>query len=321
VALLTRLSLSAAQPLARAFGLDLASVEPLAAGSVNSNFRFVTSDGRRWFARIYEEQALDGARTEVRLVSCLARAGVPVVQSLTAASGEAVLDIDGKPFSIFPWLDGEILCQRRVTAGACEQVGAALARVHLATSSVGELSEGRFRPADLRLRLARLSGAERAQFAAEIDRILERLSHYEAVRPLDIPRGVIHSDLFRDNVLWENGGIAALLDFESACSGSFAYDVMTTVLAWCYGQDFVPELVAALLRGYSGVRRMPPAELAALRVEGAIACLRFATTRITDFSLRAPPGQPPQRDFRRFLARLEALETGALDVHFDSLRS
>jgi Ser/Thr protein kinase RdoA (MazF antagonist) len=74
--------------------------------------------------------------------------------------------------------------------------------------------------------------------------------------------------------------------------------------------------VEAFLRGYHGVRRILGDEVAALKVEGGVACLRFATTRITDFSLRAPPGKPPLRDYRRFLLRLEQIEAGALDASF-----
>ena len=96
---------------------------------------------------------------------------------------------------------------------------------------------------------------------------------------------------------------------------------MVTILAWCYSQAFELDLAQGLLRGYGAVRRMEADEITALRVEGAIACLRFATTRITDFSLRAPEGTPPLRDFRRFLARLTALEAGALDGCFAMLDS
>lgn len=321
MALLTELPVETARELLTSFGIELIAIEPLAAGSVNSNFRCRAKDGRSYFARIYEEQGMDGAKAELRLVECLAQAGVPVAQSLRTASGSGLLQVSGKPFAVFPWLEGDILCQRRVTVEACERLGAALARVHLTTERIGRISEGRFRPADLRLRLEGIEGEGRSRFAREIEHIRERLAHYEALRRLDIPRGVIHSDLFRDNVLWEEQRIAALLDFESACFGSFAYDVMVTILAWCYSQAFELDLVQGLLRGYGAVRRMEADEITALRVEGAIACLRFATTRITDFSLRAPEGTPPSRDFRRFLARLTALEAGALDGCFAMLDS
>jgi homoserine kinase type II len=318
VALLTSLPLSDAQRLSREFGVDVTAVEPLSAGSVNSNFALTASDGRRYFARLYEEQGRAGALAELALVAELGRAGVPVVQCLPRADGAGVGDFAGKAFAVFPWLDGEILCQGRVSAAACRTLGAALARVHLTTPHVARPSEGRFRVVDLRARLDRVESEGHSAYFADVARIRERLLHYEGERARHAaPRGVIHSDLFRDNVLWtKQGELAALLDFESACDGAFAYDVMVTICAWCFGTRFEAELVEAFLSGYHAVRPISRDEVPALRAEGGVACLRFATTRITDFSLRAPPGTPPVRDYRRFLLRLEQIESGALDACF-----
>jgi len=318
VALLTPLPLPDAVRLGREFGLDVTSVEALSVGSVNSNFALGTRDGRRFFARLYEEQGRAGALSEIALVAALARAGVPVVECLPRLDGGGVGDFQGKAFAVFPWLEGEILCQGRVTPGACETLGAALARVHLTTPALPRPSEGRFRIADLRERLLGVERGGHREYEGDIARIRERLAHYEeARRSIEAPRGVIHQDLFRDNVLWtKQGELLALLDFESVCEGAFAYDLMVTICAWCYTTRFEPPLVEALLRGYHRVRRIEGAERRALAVEGAVGCLRFATTRITDFSLRAPPGQPPVRDYRRFLARLSAIEAGELDECF-----
>lgn len=315
MALLTALPLADAARLGREFGLDVTQIEPLSAGSVNSNFALTTADGGRYFARLYEEQGRAGALAELQLVRELARAGVPVVQCLARPDGGGVGDFQGKAFALFPWLDGEILCQGRVTTTACTKLGAALARVHLTTPHVERPSEGRFRIEDLRKRLQRVEAEGHRRYFDDVAHIRERLAHYEQARlGLQAPRGVIHSDLFRDNVLWtRQGELAALLDFESACDGAFAYDVMVTIGAWCYGAAFDPALVEAFLGGYHAVRPIRGDERAALKVEGAVGYLRFATTRITDFSLRAKPGEPPVRDYRRFLARLAALESGELD--------
>jgi len=316
VALLTSLPLADAARLAREFGLEINSVEPLAAGSVNSNFALRAADGRRYFARLYEEQGRDGALAELQLVAALARAGVPVVECLPRADGAGVGNFEGKSFAVFPWLEGEILCQGRVSEAGCQKLGAALARVHLTTPQLARPPEGRFRITDLRQRLTRVERAEREEFLDDVERIRESLNHYELARiSQQAPRGVIHSDLFRDNVLWtKDGDLLALLDFESACEGAFAYDVMVTICAWCYSDKFETALVEGFLRGYHAVRPIVGPEVAALKVEGAVGCLRFATTRITDFSLRAPPGQPPVRDYRRFLARLASIEAGDLDA-------
>lgn len=318
MALLTSLPLADATRLAREFGLELNAIEPLSAGSVNSNFALTAADGRRYFARLYEEQGRDGALAELKLVTALATAGVPVVQCLPRADGAGVGDFEGKSFAVFPWLDGEILCQGRVSEAACRKLGAALARMHLTTPLLARPVEGRFRITDLRKRLLRVEREGHEQYLDDVERIREALNQYEVERiSQSAPRGVIHSDLFRDNVLWtKEGDLAALLDFESACEGAFAYDVMVTICAWCYSDRFETALVEAFLRGYHAVRPIEGPEVAALKVEGAVGCLRFATTRITDFSLRAPPGQPPLRDYRRFLARLSAIEAGELDGCF-----
>lgn len=108
-------------------------------------------------------------------------------------------------------------------------------------------------------------------------------------------------------MLWTNGRIAALLDFESASHESYPFDLMVTLLAWCFGDHLDPALARAMAQGYARVRPIPEAEAARLYEEGSFAALRFTITRITDFELR-PRGSGVFKDFRRFLARGEALD-------------
>jgi len=316
--LFTELPLDEAQGLARAYGIDVVSVEPLSAGSVNSNFRLMARDGRRFFARIYEEQGGEGAESELRLLSELAAVSLPVGAPLRREDGRAASSFGGKPWSVYPWMEGEILCQARVSEAHARALGDALASLHLATPNVTRLPDGRFRTEDLLKRLDRIE-AESPEHRDAALHIRRRLTHYAGLRNLELPMGIVHGDLFKDNVLWSGTRVVALLDFESASHGLFAFDIMVTLLAWCYGDAFDPALVSAMLGSYVARRPLGRAERAALLVEGALACLRFATTRITDFSMRAPPGQAPLRDYRRFLARLSALEQGMLDPHLAAL--
>jgi homoserine kinase type II len=145
----------------------------------------------------------------------------------------------------------------------------------------------------------------------ELDEVLTRLKALTAklVRdtPADLPRGVVHGDLFRDNVLWQGDQLVALLDWESASHGILAYDVAVTVLAWCCGSDLDWELARAMVTGYRSERELAPREWTGLWWMMRTACLRFATTRIIDVFLRGsyPAGY---KDFRRFLMRLDAVE-------------
>jgi homoserine kinase type II len=165
-----------------------------------------------------------------------------------------------------------------------------------------------------------LQRAERAgvrpSLAPDFGRIRSLYARLVPARDTTLPSGLVHGDLFRDNVLFGDGGIAALLDFESAFHGPFVYDLVVTLAAWCFRDSFELDLARSMVTGYESSRPLAPAERSAIRIEGALGCLRFAVTRITDFELRTPEGGVPGRDYRRFLARLEAIETGLLDAAF-----
>lgn len=315
MALLTPLSLEEARELGRAYGVELFTLEPLALGSVNSNFRARTRDGRVLFARLYEEQGASGAAAEVALLAGLARAGVPVPEALPLDG--PLPAHQGKPFVVFPWIEGEIRCLRGVMPADARAVGRALADVHRTSDDVGRLGPGRFRPEDMLSRLERVERENaRPSLLSDLGRIRALYAKLVPVRDPALPSGIVHGDLFRDNVLFGEGRIAALLDFESAFHGPFVYDLLVTVAAWCFRDAFELDLARAMVEGYESSRPLLDSERRAIRVEGALGCLRFAVSRITDFELRTPPGGVPGRDYRRFLARLEAIETGLLDAAF-----
>src|SRR5690606_31857905 len=123
MAQLTPLAAADAARLLADYGLSLAEWRPLDAGSVNSNFTFTTPEGQRYFARIYEEQGAAGAETEFSLLEALARQGVPVALPRPLVDGRRVHEFQGKPFAVYPFVEGEILCQKRVEVAACAAVG------------------------------------------------------------------------------------------------------------------------------------------------------------------------------------------------------
>jgi homoserine kinase type II len=317
MALLTAITDEDARELLAAYDEGaLETLEPLAAGSVNSNFSVRTAgpDGKRLFLRVYEERDREGAATETAMVERLARAGVPSAPPVRRSDGGLVSELRGKPAALFVWRQGTIRCGAQVTAADARAVGRALARVHVA--GAGELLEpSRFRYEDLQLRLDRVAASGDARFVQSVPSLRDALASAHRSRPAGLPRGLIHGDLFRDNVLWEGDGtLAALLDFESASDGTFAYDLMVTILAWCVGDDLDLERARAMREGYEEVRPLTDPERQGLAAEGAFAALRFAVTRITDFGMRtAAGGPPPARDWRRFLMRFDKLRALGAD--------
>jgi homoserine kinase type II len=264
------------------------------------------------FLRLYEEQDLGGARKETAMLERLARAGVPTPAPLRRADGALVSTLRGKPAAVFPWREGTIRCQAGVTPDHTWLVGEALARVHLAGAEE-TIDAGRFRFEDLCGRLDGVASSGDDRFAPLAAPLREALARVHAARDPRLPQGLIHSDLFRDNVLWDSEGprdrVAALLDFESACRGTFAYDLMVTTLSWCFGDRFEARLAGALRGGYESVRPLTALEKDALCVEGSLGALRFTITRITDYAMRTNAAGPRSiKDWRRFMKRFEDLQ-------------
>ena len=307
MAVYTNVAIADATRVTVAHGLgETLAVIPIAAGSVNTNYFVEGAFGRR-FLRVYEEQDTSGVAYEWALLAHLADEGVPVPRVVSGTEPGAVC-IEGKPTALFELVAGEEVCQRMVNVARASAVGAFLGRFHRVQASFGWRREGRFRRSDLRARLDRARGHARPELSAPIARLDALLDVLDADEPRALPRGVTHGDLFRDNVRFEGEAVLAAIDWESAADGVLAYDLMVTVLAWCYGADFDFGAARAMVEAYDRERPLEDAEWAALRYLGIAVCARFATTRITDFHLRATPEAPPKRAFSRFLERLDAIE-------------
>ncbi|MEJ7733259.1 MAG: homoserine kinase [Polyangiaceae bacterium] len=264
MAILTPLSGPEARALGAAYGLETEGVRGIPAGSVNSNFALELAGGGRAFLRVYEEQGMEGAAREVRLLEHLATRGVGTPRPMARKDRRGTFATHaGKPVAVFPWVDGETACQARVTRGRARSVGAALAHVHLAGEGFDGLHAGRFGAEALRGRLQRLPPQARGGDLGDAVAMLEsRLAEaWRAEDASELPMGVAHGDLFRDNVLWQprdDGApgehIAALLDFESASRQPLVFDLAVTALAWCFGDALEAPLLTALGEGYASVR-------------------------------------------------------------------
>ncbi len=285
------------------YGLGpLESARGIEAGTVNTSY-VLELGGKRWFLRIYEEQDAAGAAREAKVLAHLAASGVPTPAPVVGSDGRSVRTIAGKPAALFPWVDGDMLCQRAVTPAAAEAVGAALARIHRAGHAPNErLDAGRFDVPHLLRRCDRVGASSDADARAQEGALRDALAAVAARRRSDVPRGLIHGDLFRDNVLWARSSIAALLDFESAHDGPFAFDLAVTILSWSYGSTFDTDVSRAIVRGYRTVRELEPVEREAFYDEAVFACLRFTVTRITDDAIRVG------KRWQRFVERREAIE-------------
>jgi len=321
MASLTQLGADDVVALAAAFQLGgLIAWGEIPVGTINSNY-WVEAGGRRWFVRVNEGKSEADVRWEAELVAGLAAAGVATPAPALARDGAPLVRRRDRWVSVFPWVTGAHRASEDVSEGDARAVGAALAVLHRAGRPLASrmARDGIYTTRHIAARVARVAADPRAAsdpalvsalpgLGAELDWLDARAEKRAA-----LPSGIIHGDLFRDNVLFEvapgaarETRVTALLDFEQASFGAWTYDLAVCLNAWCFASagEFSPDLVRAMVYGYEAERALEPAERELLYVEARAAALRFTVTRITDVYL---PGVSLEgKDFRRFLARLEA---------------
>ncbi len=293
---------------ALAAALELGAVSawrPIEAGTINSNFAVDAGRGR-FFLRINEGKREEDVRYEAELVAALAARGVSTPLPVRATDGRPYAPFGDRFASAFPWVDGHHREVGEVGADDARRVGRELGRLHRAGAELGpeHRRDGIYTTALIAERYRGFRDDADPALAPAIAAIGEELAWLEA-RAADRAAGtsgIIHGDLFRDNVLFGAGAVT-LIDFEQASWGSWAYDLAVTLCAWCYTDDFQPPLVAALVAGYAELAPAPPPAL--LWTEARAAAMRFTVTRITDVFLAGTSQEG--KDFRRYLARLQRL--------------
>jgi homoserine kinase type II len=289
------------------------SATPIAAGTVNTNFAVDLGEaaGRR-FLRINEGKGRDDVVREAAIVEHVAHRGVATPRPVHARDGQPFALWQGAFISLFPWVAGRTLGRAEVGAREADAAGRALARLHHAGIDYPDHRPGRYEADEIDRRLAGVARDHAPGdpvLAAACTILKPALARLRDERDPALPLGLIHGDLFIDNVLYEDGRLTALLDFEQASWGKLAYDLAVSLLAFGYGRDdFRSEVTRAFVAGYQAVRPLEPAERRGLGAELRFAACRFAVTRITDVYLRRQAGAPSGKDFHRYLARLASVE-------------
>jgi homoserine kinase type II len=275
---------------------ELTSAKGIAEGVSNSNWLIETTGrdgtGARFILTMYEYRIeLDDLPFFLSLLDHLAAKGCPVPRTIHDRGGALYRLIEDKAVALIEFLPG--VSVSHPTPGQARAVGQALAQIHLASA---DFAGSRANAMDLAEshRLADACGHDgMMQIDPALAALVEReLPSLEATWPSDLPRSVIHADLFPDNVLMLGEQVTGLIDFYFACTDLSAYDVAVTHAAWCFdaeGRNFSRAISAALLEGYESLRPLSETERAALPVLARGAALRFTMSRAFDW-LNTPRG-------------------------------
>jgi homoserine kinase type II len=268
---------------------DLLAYKGIAEGVENSNFLVHTSRGY-FILTLYERRvAAKDLPFFLGLMEHLHARGITCPQPVKNKAGAVLGKVAGRPAAVITFLDGMWI--RRPSAGHCAALGETLAKLHLAgldfkhtrTNALSvegwrQLYENcRARANEVQRDLAELLAAELAQL--------------ERAWPRNLPQGVIHADLFPDNVFFLGDRLSGVIDFYFACTDALAYDVAVCLNAWCFETDQSYNVTKgrSLLQAYAAVRPLSEAERSALPLLARGAALRFLLTRLVDW-FDVPPG-------------------------------
>ena len=273
-------------------GYDLGgvlSVKGIAEGVENSNYLVVTEKGQ-FILTLYEK------RVDPRdlpfflgLMEHLAARGISCPLPVRSRSGTALGTLAGRPAAIVTFLSG--MWVRRPLATHCAAVGEAMARLHVAGEGFNLRRANALSVAGWRPIFEQCHGKADSVQPGLSGEIAAELAYLEANWPKNLPQGIIHADLFRDNVFFLGDRLSGIIDFYFACNDMFAYDIAIGLNAWCFEADVSLNVTKAraFLSGYQAVRKPTAAEIAALPILARGSAMRFLLTRLYDW-LEVPPG-------------------------------
>ena len=280
----TTLNLEEVRVWLRDFAIgEIIELRGIAAGITNTNY-FVVTENNRYVLTIFEKNTLNDLHYFADLMAFLAQNNVRCPLPIADKNGVSLHELKNKPAMMVSCLNGtDILTPTQVQI---KQVATALANMHVAGKQFKQPSinqrDEKWRVATAQKVMSILNSADQKLLQSELD-------YQHALNVCDLPRGVVHGDLFRDNVLFDGDNLGGFIDFYYACDDILLYDVAIAVNEWCLhhtGSDIGSideDKMETFLAAYQAIRPFSPQEwkrwLAMLR----LAALRFWLSRLHDF--------------------------------------
>lgn len=305
MAVYTKVSEQSAAEFLRAYDIGtFKSIHGIKQGVENSNYLLTTSEAQ-YILTLYEKRTRkEDLPFFLGLMEHVARKGVSAPLPIRTRQEEILGELEGRPAAITSFLKGKMT--PRIIPEECFELGKGLAAFHVAAGDFAmHRSNALSLPGWERLLEATLPRANEVEpgLASILAKEMEFLrAHW----PKDLPFGVIHADLFPDNVFFQDSKLCGLIDFYFACEDFLAYDLAICLNAWCFENkmSFNITKAGALIRGYNQVRPLSRQELDALPVLARGSALRFHLTRLYDWLNQVPGALVRPKDPVDYLGRL-----------------
>jgi homoserine kinase type II len=305
MAVYTEVSFDDLEALLGAYDIGMPlSFKGIAEGVENSNFHLRTDRGA-FILTLYEKRVHeDDLPYFLGLMDHLAARDVPCPTPVRGRDGRLWTRLNGKPAALLSWLDG--LSVHRPNVQQCGDIAAANAGLHDAGQGFALSRRNALGPEGWR-RLADATSAHADKVQPGMAALTaQALGEIERHWPTGLPSGIIHADLFPDNVLFMEGRLSGLIDFYFACNDAFAYDLAVMLNAWCFESDGAYNITKgkALIASYAKARALSAAERDAFPMLARGAALRFLLTRLLDWLNPDPQAFVRPKDPRDFAKRL-----------------
>ncbi|MCK9201306.1 MAG: homoserine kinase [Gallionella sp.] len=261
---------------------QLLELQPIASGIENTNY-FVTTGNGRFVLTLFEKLTADELPFYLNLMAHLARHGIPCPSPVASRRNQFLGSLNGKPACIATRLSG-----KSVTAPSeaqCAAIGAMLGQMHIAGQSFSQVMPN---PRGAGWRAATAPQVRPFLDTDQAELFDSEIALHAQSGATRLPQGVIHADLFRDNVLLEGDRVGGLIDFYFACSDALLYDVAITANDWCmqHAEGKLDDARAqAFLRAYHAERPLTDVERCAWPSMLRLAALRFWLSRLYDLHL------------------------------------
>lgn len=292
----------------------------IAEGVENTNYILRTEKGV-YILTLYEKRVnKSDLPFFMELMEHVSKSGVTCPTPIHRRDGKVLGELAGRPAAIISFLEGMWI--KRPTVEHCGAVGRTLAAMHNATIGFPMSRPNALSVAGWEALYKQADGRADSVLPGLDTIITEELAFHQAHWPQGLPTGVIHADLFPDNVFFLKGKLSGLIDFYFACTDILAYDVAICLNAWCFESDHAYNATKgrALLAGYRAVRPLSEGEMKAMPVLARGSALRFMLTRLVDW-LNVPPGamvkpKDPQEYWKklRFHQRVSSLSEYGFDL-------
>lgn len=308
---------------------EVVSFKGIAEGVENSNYLLQTMSApddapENYILTLYEKRVHpEDLPYFLGLMDHLAGAGFSCPTPVHGKDGAALRELAGRPAAIVSFLSG--MWPRKITPGHCAELGAAMARLHLAGRDFDGYRANNMSVAGWEKLVAATRDHADDVVPGLSATIVSELDQLGRSWPKDLPDGVIHADLFPDNVFFLGDRLSGLIDFYFACNDALAYDIAICINAWCFEAHASLNITKAraLLRGYASVRQLSQAEYDALPQLCRGAALRFLLTRLYDWLNHDEAAFVRPKDPRQFLDRLRFHQQvdgpGAYGITFEDL--